>query len=80
MMVMQLVVLVVVLEDMAMRTTRLQVPTTLEGLPVCMIDERGPGCVDEDLAKNNRGPMRKRSSGRRSQKPPRGGPGTGRGW
>ena len=51
MMVMQLVVLVVVLEDIAMRTTRLQVPTTLEGLPVCMIDERGPGCVDEDLAK-----------------------------
>ena len=73
MMVMQLVVLVVVLEDMAMRTTRLQVPTTLEGLPVWMIDERGPGGVDEDLAKNNRGPMRKRSSGRRSQKPPRGG-------
>ena len=43
-----------------MRTTRFQVPTTLEGLPVWMIDERGPGCVDEDLAKNNRGPMRKR--------------------
>ena len=43
-----------------MRTTRFQVPTTLEGLPVWMIDERGPGCVDEDLAKNNRGPIRKR--------------------
>ena len=43
-----------------MRTTRFQVPTTLEGLPVWMIDEQGPGCVDEDLAKNKRGPMRKR--------------------
>ena len=60
MMVMQIVVLVVVLEDIAMRTTRFQVPTTLEGLPVWMIDERVPGCVDEDLAKNNRSPMRKR--------------------
>ena len=43
-----------------MRTTRFQVPAAPEGMPVWMIDERGPWCVDEDLSKNNRGPMRKR--------------------
>ena len=55
-----------------MRTTRFQVPTTLEGMPVWMIDEQGPGCVDEDLSKNNRGPVRKRVGpfGSLPRKPP----------
>ena len=46
----------------AMRTTLFRVPTAPGGMPGWMIHERGPWCVDEDLSKNNRGPMKKRVS------------------
>ena len=59
MMVMQIIVIV---QDIAMRTTLFRVPTALEGMPVRIIHERGAWHVHEDLSKNNRGPMRKRVS------------------
>ena len=57
MMVMQIVVIVHVI---AMRTTHLRVPTTLEVIPVRIIQELEALNSQEDLQRNNRGPMRKR--------------------
>ena len=57
MMVMQIVGIVQVI---AMRTTLLRVPTTLEGIPVRIIQELEALNSQEDLQRNNRGPMRRR--------------------
>ena len=57
MMVMQVVGIVHVI---AIRTTPLRVPTTLEGIPVRIPPELEALHFQEDLQRNNRGPMRRR--------------------